>query len=717
MAAQTKATTTGVDIADLLEGASQATLLVGADFAITWLNDAAQDAFGLVEEQLQSSFGVDAGDVVGFSFLRFFGDMARAERVLKQKRSFPWTSDVQVGESTVSVEVNAAFSGRKVQQYLVHWDVSSDDADGAETDVLTQASVDAARIQSMVDKMPINILLADLDFNIVYANESSVRTLEGLAQYLPIPVSEVVGSSIDIFHKHPTHQRRLLADPTNLPHTARVALGPEILELQVDAIFDNDGNYTSPMVSWSLVTEQVAAEKAKKKAEAETSRIQSMVDNMPINILLADLDFNIVYVNKASLKTLEPLQRYMPIPVSEIVGTNMDVFHKRPSHQRRMVGDPANLPHTAKVRLGPETLELEVSAIYDADGNYVNAMVAWSVITEQVEVERQKRALMADAERKAKELHDKVNLLLEVVSAASSGDLTQQVTVSGEDAIGQMGEGLAGFLVVLRESMASIGQTSTSLAGAAEELTATGGALSQNVSETNEQAESLASSADHVSSNVEAVASAAEEMTASISEIAQNANKAAEVAQRAVVMAKETDDTINQLGVASNEIGEVIKVITSIAQQTNLLALNATIEAARAGEAGRGFAVVANEVKELAKETARATKDIGHKIEAIQDNTGSAVAAIRDIGLIIHQISEIQDNIASAVEEQSAVTNEISRNAVIASSSTTEISESTKVVAEAAVQSKAAVNDVQGATDELARMAIDLEHLVSKFTY
>ncbi len=151
---------------------------------------------------------------------------------------------------------------------------------------------------------------------------------------------------------------------------------------------------------------------------------------------------------------------------------------------------------------------------------------------------------------------------------------------------------------------------------------------------TSDRAASASSASVQVSASIQTVATAAEEMTASIQEIAKNATEAASVAhQRGDDRRRRPGHRRVSLGESSAEIGQVIKVITSIAQQTNLLALNATIEAARAGDAGKGFAVVANEVKELAKETARATEDIGQKIEAIQSDTQGAVSAItRDLG-------------------------------------------------------------------------------------
>lgn len=172
---------------------------------------------------------------------------------------------------------------------------------------------------------------------------------------------------------------------------------------------------------------------------------------------------------------------------------------------------------------------------------------------------------------------------------------------------------------------------------------------------------------------------------------------------------------MGKLGESSAGIGNVIKVITSIAQQTNLLAPNATIEAARAGEAGKGFAVVANEVKELAKETAKATEEISHKIQAIQTDTKGAVAVIQQISAVINQINDISNTIASAAEEQTATTNEIARNVGEAAKGSSQIAENIVAVANTARSTKEAASDSQNAAQELARMASGLHDLVNQF--
>jgi len=313
------------------------------------------------------------------------------------------------------------------------------------------------------------------------------------------------------------------------------------------------------------------------------------------------------------------------------------------------------------------------------------------------------------------EMRQKVDVLLDVVRRVGQGDLSQDVPVIGSDAAGQLGESVQRLIHELSQNMFDITRNAQALAVSSEELNGTSQQMAAISEETSVQAGTVSIAAEQITKNVQKVSGSTEEMSASIKEISKNAHDAAKVTSAAVRVADETNRTIARLGDSSAEIGKVVKVITSIAEQTNLLALNATIEAARAGEAGKGFAVVANEVKELAKETAKATEDIGRKIDTIQGDTAAAVKAIEEVGRIIAQVNDIATVIAAAVEEQTKTTNEISRNVTEAVQGTANIAQNIAGVADAARESASGATRSQQAAAALSQMASELQTLVSRF--
>ncbi len=217
--------------------------------------------------------------------------------------------------------------------------------------------------------------------------------------------------------------------------------------------------------------------------------------------------------------------------------------------------------------------------------------------------------------------------------------------------------------------------------------------------------DSVAAAMEQASTNLETVATGTSHMRSSIQQVARNSAHTREITRKAVEQARQASERIQQLGLAAEQINRVTDTINTISSQTNLLALNATIEAARAGEAGKGFAVVATEIKALAGQTAKATHDIAHNIQEIQDQVKGAVTEIHDISSIIHEINGFVKEAAAAIELQAGTTNEIAENISQVSLGIQEVNEN--VAQSSAVSSQVAheISDVLTASQQISELS------------
>jgi methyl-accepting chemotaxis protein len=318
---------------------------------------------------------------------------------------------------------------------------------------------------------------------------------------------------------------------------------------------------------------------------------------------------------------------------------------------------------------------------------------------------------------------------LTLAETVAAGDLTQRITVSGDDEASRLMAALQKMQYNLRDAMDHISKSSQQLASASEELNSVTEDSSRGLQQQNDEIQQAATAITEMSSAVDEVAKTAVQTSEQSSESAKIASQGQKQVDETVTAIRDmnqdvalTSDLIQGLAVQSQDIGKVLDVIRAIAEQTNLLALNAAIEAARAGDAGRGFAVVADEVRALAHRTQTSTREIEEMIAKIRSGTGDAVSAMKHssdkagyaltvaqaageaLSIITQRINNISDSnlvIASAAEEQAKVAREIDRNIVN--------------ISDLAAQTAAGANQTSASAHELSRLAVDLNALVTRF--
>ncbi len=428
-----------------------------------------------------------------------------------------------------------------------------------------------------------------------------------------------------------------------------------------------------------------------RKAAVMNAAFRGALDNLDANVMVADNDMSIVFVNNAAKRMLQSaqaeLRRDLPtFDVANLSGSKIDVMTRDASKLREQIAH-LNGTSTREEVIGGRVLKSIMSPMVDAEGRRLGTVLELFDRTQEVATERELQDIIAavtagDLDRRIalegktgvfeslsrgiNELVENVDVLAReiqsLVAVANRGDLTRRIQTDGKAGLlTKLGSGINELTANMAGIVSQVKDAAAEVYRGVEEISAGNSNLSQR---TEEQASSL-----------EETAASMEEMTSTVKQNAENASQASKLALAARTQAEMGGAVVAKaviamggINEASRKIANIIGVIDEIAFQTNLLALNAAVEAARAGEQGRGFAVVATEVRSLAGRSATAAKEIKALIQDSVTKVGEGSSLVTQSGATLDQIvasvkkvTDIVSEIAAASQEQSSGIDQVTK--------------------------------------------------------
>ena len=501
------------------------------------------------------------------------------------------------------------------------------------------------------------IMVADRQMRIAYVNEAGYRMFEAIEadiqRDLPhFHAREVVGKSIDVFHKNPHYQRGIM-DKMTKPHDGKFTIGGRNLGFKATPRFSPDGSLNCVFVEWQDMTiamegrrqiEMIIADIRTMAVDHAEGRISSYLDPEKFDAELADLARRVNQMVEDHIITKKKV-----IACAERYAAGDFAYRLEPLGGERVFINKA----MDSVR---ENFIAVVEEIKSLSTAIVDGRLDREVDTARFEGEF--RVIVAAFEQAYSSLND------------TFGTVTAQVSQ-------------------IATTVDQIAQSAQALANSAQVTS---------------------SSADEVSSSAQQTDAAVRSNAASAIEARSLIKSSSEVAQQGRVKVDEMVQTMDMIRTSSQDIGKIIKVIDEIAFQTNLLALNAAVEAARAGQHGRGFAVVAQEVRNLAARSARAAKETSELIEASTDRVAIGVKVVSDTQSSFDQIAGGIEQAAQRINSIADASDEQARGVAQINLAINEVAKASVETSSQADQLAAASAEMQSATESV-RGALGRFHL------
>lgn len=384
-----------------------------------------------------------------------------------------------------------------------------------------------------------------------------------------------------------------------------------------------------------------------KKDENETFDLdpimKQIVDLAPVNIMLADKNGKLLYMNQNSTKTLKSLQKYLPDSVDNLVGQSIDIFHKNPIHQKKIIANPKNLPLQSTINVGDQKLDLLVSPITNSEGEYVGPMVTWKIITERVK-------LVNDLTSGSKELSGSATKLIEVAeNLLKNAEETSAQANSAATGSEEVSSGVQTVATNIEEMTASIKDISAST----QKATKVTDVASQNSDEAKAMVLALGESSQDIGNIIKVISSIAQQTNLLALNATIEAARAGEAGKGFSVVANEVKELAKQTAKATEDITKKIEKIQS--------------DSSSAVDSMSKVAEVINEVNSISttiasavEEQAASTDEVSRVVQQSAEAVGSISKNINEVSQLSKQTGSNADDTKGAAEEVEKIAKKLS---------------------------------------------------------
>jgi methyl-accepting chemotaxis protein len=345
-----------------------------------------------------------------------------------------------------------------------------------------------------------------------------------------------------------------------------------------------------------------------------------MLDLCPLNVIYAGLDLKISYLNHASQRVLQTLAPHLPIPVEQITGQSLSLFHPDAEAQRQLLANPANLPCQVAMQIGHEVVDTFYVAIHGASGIRMGTMMTWRIVTQKRLAERK----MSDTARMLTTSSEE----MQAISQSMSSNATE--TAAQANAVSAAAE--------------QVSLNIQTVATGAQEMTAGNREISKNAGEAARVATAAVKAAENTNATITKLGESGAEIGKVIKVITSIAQQTNLLALNATIEAARAGEAGKGFAVVANEVKELAK------------------ETAKATEE------ISRKIEAIQSDTQSAVKaigDIGAIINQINDIQNTIASSVEEQTATANEISR---NVADAARGSTEIAKNITGVAQAASS-------------------------------------------------